>query len=404
MAANRSDTNPALVVVMNKDNHMESPKLIEEVRNLIINLTKFPTLRSLHASSWYRANATRLQKVLEAVVVDNSQGGQLTKTVVRIVSWNIEKGKKFSEILRQLQDDEQLACADVILLEEVDWGMARSGNRFVARDLAKALGMNFVFAPAVIELTKGVGDDLECPGENACGLQGNAILSRGILTTPSNIRLPQCFEPFGFEEKRYGGRNALLCRVEWNRSELTVVCSHLEVRNTPRCRARQMEHLLKCLDRITTGPAILGGDFNTNTFARGTRWRTLKSAVRILSSQDLGLLDSALHPEDREPLFRAVKRHGFEWGAANDDRPTSSTHLQSLEDIRRVPGLLLRRVRDSLERYETGLPLRLDWICLRGLQAVLSERSPLTLETFSDGGLPESVSDHRPIICDVEME
>ncbi|MDD5541853.1 MAG: endonuclease/exonuclease/phosphatase family protein [Acidobacteriia bacterium] len=389
---------------MKKEHQTFQDSSIREVNNLAVNLSRFPNWRALRDSQWFGANKHRLDKVLNTVRVENPCAVQFEQPTLRVVSWNIEKGKRFREILHQFESDDRLAGADVIAMQEVDGGMARSENRFIAADLARSLHMNYAYAPALIELTKGIGDDLESNSENICGLQGNAVLSRAEILEAHSVGLPQCFEPFDHSEKRYGGRNALFCRFHWKDRDLMVVSTHLEVRNTPACRARQMKVLLDKLAGFGSSSAVLGGDFNTNTFARGSRWRTLKSFCRLAWTGENALLQSLLNPQDREPLFHALESRGFEWRSGNDDRPSSSTHLQSLEDIRWIPRSLLQRGRRVIERYKAGLPLRLDWLCVRDLQVVANEESPLTLETFSDGSPTERISDHRPIICTVEMK
>ncbi len=91
---------------------------------------------------------------------------------LRIVEWNIERGAEFDAIKLSLTDkqgflakvhneaanntttakvDDQvlsaqmgvLQSADVLVLNEVDWGMKRSDYRAVVKDLADALKMNF---------------------------------------------------------------------------------------------------------------------------------------------------------------------------------------------------------------------------------------------------------------------
>ena len=46
---------------------------------------------------------------------------------IRLVSWNIEKGKRW-RLLEKCLDSESIRTADVLCLNEVDDGMARSGN------------------------------------------------------------------------------------------------------------------------------------------------------------------------------------------------------------------------------------------------------------------------------------
>lgn len=59
-----------------------------------------------------------------------------------LVTWNIERGVKFDQIAATLQ----ALDPDLVLLQEVDRSCSRSGNRHVARDLARHLGMNWVTA------------------------------------------------------------------------------------------------------------------------------------------------------------------------------------------------------------------------------------------------------------------
>src|SRR5262249_46794937 len=59
-----------------------------------------------------------------------------------IVSWNIERGVQYARILTTLRT----LHPDVVLLQEADRFCDRSGQRDVARDLAEALGMNWVSA------------------------------------------------------------------------------------------------------------------------------------------------------------------------------------------------------------------------------------------------------------------
>jgi len=99
-------------------------------------------------------------------------------TFVRVVQWNIERGIEYPAIRAALADAtqfsklidsaayprgsderkvilEQLALlkeADVIVLNEVDWGMKRTDYRNVAADLAAALRMNYAYGVEFVEV------------------------------------------------------------------------------------------------------------------------------------------------------------------------------------------------------------------------------------------------------------
>jgi endonuclease/exonuclease/phosphatase family metal-dependent hydrolase len=304
-------------------------------------------------------------------------------SLFRLVHWNIEKGKRWTQLERCLEV-EAFRSADILTLNEVDAGMARSGNRHVALDIAERLGMRVVFAPSFYEFTKGIGDERLANGENTLSLQGNALLSRLAILDFRNFRLPQCFDPSHAEERRAGGRAALIARLHDVRGfNFTVAVTHLEVYATRDCRAKQMDALLR---EIGDGPAIITGDFNTNTFDRGSRWNTFQSLIALLRSN---VKMRVTRPWEWEPLFDSLGRQGFTVDQFNDCQPTNTADLASLEDRKDVPSFIVNR---ALKRGRY-VPLRLDWISCRGF------RSMSPGQTITD--LPHQPSDHLPITCDL---
>lgn len=395
---------------------LNDPSTLPELTSLIAHLCSFPTMKSLRRSGWFKENHNRLDRLLNQPHVENQfRRERSIREWIRCVSWNIEKGKNFEEIVRAFTSDSRLACADVILLQEVDAGMARSRNRFVARDLALALKMNFAFAPCWIELTRGVGNDLEISGENTLSLQGNALLTKCPIQFAGISRLPRGFEAFDCAEKRYGGRNGLYCDLDLGSKQLRAVCTHLEVRNTPRCRARQMSGLLQTISPNRNDPVLIAGDFNSNTFGRGTAWRTLGGYLRLTTTKPLELAASTLSPQHREPLFQVLRESGFEWEMFNDHLATGVTHLQSLEDLRFIPPFLLQSALRAVQNFSAGLPLRLDWFAGKNISvastsppAEISSESggplaPTTFGKLEDGTAVETIADHRPILLDVRI-
>ena len=304
---------------------------------------------------------------------------------MRLISWNIEKGKRWDQLLACF-DQEDIRTADILCLNEVDHGMARSQNRHIASDLANRLGMQYVFGPVYREFTKGVGEEKLAAAENEIGIQGNAILTRLPILEQRNILLPVCHDPFHDKEKRVGGRCAVVVRLDFGKQQSVAVAStHLEVLTTTRCRSRQMKFLL---EEMGNGPALLAGDWNTNTFDRGNPWRTFRSILRLLSPN---LTASVLDPAPYEPLFQELGRAGFTCEGFNDERPTCYADLSSLEDRRYVPAPVQRYILGRIR----NLPLKLDWIAGRGVRALQPGR------TIRD--LPAMPSDHLPIMCDIGL-
>src|SRR5689334_4810538 len=127
----------------------------------------------------------------------------------RILAWNLERGIELEGQLHALRCHPYLAACDVLLLTEADLGMARSGNRDVAREMARALGMHYAFAPCYLNLAKGAGVERDVAGENTLGLHGNAILSRYPLGRLRLIPLENGIDKMAGREKRLGRQAAL---------------------------------------------------------------------------------------------------------------------------------------------------------------------------------------------------
>jgi endonuclease/exonuclease/phosphatase family metal-dependent hydrolase len=202
--------------------------------------------------------------------------------------------------------------ASTLILDEVDLGMNRSQYRDVARDLAAALKMNFVFAVSFVEVDPlklgteqltdaDVGGDeelrteleseLEGDPKRYIGLHGSAILSRYPISNVRVQHLPVCHDWFQGEiadvakieqakrlasdkiflekierEVRRGGRIAILADLQVKDAPggvVTVVNAHLENKCPPACRRKQMQAILEGIENVRN-PLILAGDMNTS--------------------------------------------------------------------------------------------------------------------------------------------
>lgn len=322
---------------------------------------------------------------------------------VRIVHWNILKGIAFEEIARALGTHPRLAGADVILLNEVDVGMARSRNLHVAAELARRLGLYWVFQPNYLELTKGPGRDAAAPGENETGLQGVAILSRVRPVAHGGIPLPEGFDMFAFGEKRLGQRVGLVAALPGG---LAVGTAHHEVRGSPGGRAVQMQAFLGGVEAFRRRArsrgqgaehVLLSGDLNTHTFARGSARRTAAGALRLLATPRAQLVEQFDQPwrGGREPLFAVMAEAGYRWGRLNAAGPTAHAPLALIEEGDGLAAPLRRLLQRLLPFRERGIPLHLDWFFGRDLP---SEPAATRIIAELEGeGAP---SDHAPIVVD----
>ncbi len=268
--------------------------------------------------------------------------------VLRVAQWNIERGLEFDAVRFAFSDPRQfnalmedkdskageserakireeialLQQADLLVLNEVDWGVNRTLFRNVADELAHALNMNYAYGVEFVEVdpvTMGIDqqvivrevadayaephDDREAmlahvrevmqpdPARYR-GLHGTAILSRYRL---ENVRLIpfqiQGHDWYKDEKKRSiavktegqisaavfreqlvrqvrrGGRMMLFADIadpELPTGRVTVVATHLEDVATPKIRREQLQELLSKIEKIDH-PVIVAGDMNTST-------------------------------------------------------------------------------------------------------------------------------------------
>ena len=285
----------------------------------------------------------KLDRLLTTPFVSNTASGrvELPKTpelgsFVRVAHWNIERGIEFDAIKAALTDATQFARlidssayprgsrdrrqilqqiallkqADVIVLNEVDWGLKRTDYRNCAADLAAALHMNYAYGVEFVEvdpIALGTEEFEEVPPEDRAklktqitvdksrylGLHGSAILSRFPL---QNVRLqPFAQQPHDwykaeresvqpleagkrkagelvFREKvqrevRRGGRMILTAEIADDRlpgGRMTIVATHLEDKTKPDGRRKQLEELLNRISDVKA-TVVVAGDMNTST-------------------------------------------------------------------------------------------------------------------------------------------
>jgi endonuclease/exonuclease/phosphatase family metal-dependent hydrolase len=268
---------------------------------------------------------------------------------LRVAQWNIERGLEFDAIKLAFTDPRQFADlmdqkrskaspeersrvleqvntlrdADLIVFNEVDWGVNRTLFRNVAAELADALRMNYAYGVEFVEVdpvTMGIDEQVvvrevkETYAESGQsktemieyvkqvmkpdpwryrGLHGTSILTRYPL---ENVRVV----PFKFQghdwytdekrkaselskvegklsaevfkeqlvrQVRRGGRMMLIADIlddELPSGRVTVVATHLEDMTTPANRKKQLLELLDEIKRIDH-PVIVAGDMNTST-------------------------------------------------------------------------------------------------------------------------------------------
>ncbi|PRX08162.1 UNVERIFIED_ORG: endonuclease/exonuclease/phosphatase family metal-dependent hydrolase [Martelella mediterranea] len=264
-------------------------------------------------------------------------------------AWNLQRGLFPHESASRLAAEN----AAVVMLSEMDNGMARTAQRHPTAEIAGDLAMAYAYGVEFIEL--GLGNAAERPfctdDFNARGFHGNALLARTPLVSP--FMLPLSGDPIWFsrdkDQPRIGARMAIGAQIETAQGPLVALSTHLESHGDIALRERQMADIFALVDWHFSGlPVLIGGDLNT-----------------VNRSGD---------DPDVETLFSLAADKGYERHGGPADRMTT---------------------RPSLISEQHPKPMKLDWFLSRGLD--ISESR--VIDALDTDGKP--LSDHDLLICTV---
>jgi endonuclease/exonuclease/phosphatase family metal-dependent hydrolase len=280
---------------------------------------------------------------------------------LRVVAFNAQWGLKLDEIIARLQRP-PLKSAGLILLAEIDCNVRRSHNRDVAAEIAEALEMSFAYVPEFAPRS-------QMP--RPITFLGNAILSGYPLTEVRTVALPNYRMPRRLR-RMAGLPHGGVATIKPNRKEITVSMAHLNSRTGPAGRDTQIIQYLKGLPEA--GPTIIGGDFNTTTIA-------LMEPREVVKAMMLQALRPGRFrkPIRYEPLFERLAAAGFRIEGAN------------------VMGKGTFALSGAVPRW---MRPKLDWLALRGLEAVPGSAEVVAAKTGTFG---RRISDHDFVTCVVRV-
>jgi len=177
----------------------------------------------------------------------------------QVAAFNIERGFHTPEVIAYLKGVQQQNPALIVLLSECDKNHSRTGDRFIAKEIAEAVQMDMIFVVEYVELNDQTP---ETPATH-----GNAILSPFPLSDISVIRHSEMFswERWGwvFGQPRKGGVVALGATVNFPGGDRARVYSlHLESNTGHHGRKIQFQDLAPEMKQFDL-PLVLGGDFNS---------------------------------------------------------------------------------------------------------------------------------------------
>ncbi len=290
---------------------------------------------------------------MNAVQLGGAASARQLPAEFTVAAWNVER------CLFPEATAEHLApiAPDIVLLSEVDHGMARTSQRHTTEAMAQALGMQYAFGVEFHELDLGGPTERAfCSDDfNALGWHGNAVLSSVPFEKVALFRLCDQGHWFAADEgasdpdqPRLGGRMAIAAVVPGAERPICVVSTHLESNADAAHRHVQFSQLMNKIDAFAPDmPVMIGGDLNTGNHL----------------------------PPDfdhrRETLFELAEGQGYDWSFTAEGMTT----------------------RPSLITPHPDRVMKLDWLAGRDL-------TPLgkgVLSSLDGSGRP--LSDHDAVWC-----
>ena len=402
-----------ITIIVDVNQGTDAPAVLNHnLQPYFAELAQFASTKVMERSALYAELRPRIEALFNAVVVENfsdrSTFHRPSKPVLRATAWNIERGIKLDEIIRALGEHERIRESDVLLLTELDLGMARSGNLYVAREIAESLNLNYAFAPCYLALNKGSGLEAQVTGENSHALHGNALLSPHPLARVHSLALPNGKDKLRGKEKRLGSQKVVIADVIHPAAgEFRAVTLHLDAHSTRQHRRRQMQLVLDHLEGLRPRlPTLIGGDWNTSTYHSHRAlfsilgyWRRVMIGVRHVVNRHYP------YPERRfeRRLFRELERRGYDYESLNETG--QGTLHYDVRDMAKnanmgdwVPAWCFPFIRWALERTGGQCSLKLDWFAGRGITAD-TENQPRVISDLRDAR-GEPLSDHDAIVLD----
>lgn len=170
-------------------------------------------------------------------------------------------GRLISAAGRAFSDGRLLPRADVIALQEADKGTVRTGGHHVAKELAAAMEMHWVHAPAgiprgVVPVKRQWWLDFEEPIDlHDSGDTGVALLSRVPLSDVTRIDLP-------WHECPWRPRLAMAATISVGPNQIRLFNAHVDPHAAVGGQLAQLEVIAEQA-QAATDPTIILGDFNT---------------------------------------------------------------------------------------------------------------------------------------------
>ncbi|NNE65622.1 MAG: hypothetical protein HKN33_03575 [Pyrinomonadaceae bacterium] len=394
---------------MTKNSNIRTdPEVLKhELNKYFPDLLKYESIGEAEKSPVYEEMRETVDEILNSIVCEDfSDGGPAEADKVTAIAWNIERGRVYEGIEAALESHKDLKNRDLYLLTELDHGMARSGNRFVARDLAKKLKLNYAFAPVYIALQKGSGIESEMEGENKNSIHGLAVFSKYPIKHVEAVDLPNGKDKMIGKEKRLGYLRALIADIDHPAGEFRAVTVHLDVHCSRAHRQKQIRIILEHLEKLEPKPTIIGGDFNTTTYNAQNATRAILGFWRRVMMGVNNVVENHYPYPDRyfeKGLFKEFEARGFRYRRFNKEGlgtlhydMENAAYNTNLGDW--VPQWCFYFIFWASKKVGGVFSLRLDWFAGKDVDVVEGTAPSVVGDLKDEEGTP--LSDHDAITLD----
>lgn len=236
--------------------------------------------------------------------------------MLRVLTYNIHHGEGIDgrldlERIANLINEHQ---PDLVALQEVDRGVARTQGRDLPAELSKLTGLHVAFSK-----------NLDHQG----GEYGNAILSRQPIISSTNLH---------FRMLHDGEQRGLLAAtVEIHGGPLVFMSTHLDFRPDPAERLSNVAEIKAVADRHPEQLVIVAGDFND--YPDGAVHRALKESFTDAwerRGEGSGFTHSSTAPKSRIDYVYVGSAGGWSVARAEVLASQASDHLPLLVELERA--------------------------------------------------------------------
>jgi len=207
--------------------------------------------------------------VLDRVVVsnkyDSTSAAKKNSKILRIGEWNAARGLDWDVFPKFYPD------ADIIILNEMDIGMARSGNQDTTKAMSDFLEMNYAYGVEFLELTNGNEEEINATvgKTNLIGYHGNVVMTKWPIVQSEIVRLHSLYDLLYDEktsgmakgERRLGGRMALFTLIRADEfGDILAISIHAHSGSKRQLLKGDAKLVCDEIQKYSTPNVIIGGD------------------------------------------------------------------------------------------------------------------------------------------------